>query len=479
VHHHFSQNRRASLRIAQGVPALSKAAQNHSRKKALETSAHHLILFTRYPTPGTTKTRLIPELGSEGAARIQRRMTEHVLSKAMDARSAHGPSIEVRYEGGSRSRMENWLGAGIRYTPQGSGHLGHRMGRALAEAFEKGAGAVVIIGSDIPGIDRHTIEKAFFALAHRSVVLGPASDGGYYLLGMRGDIPPAHRSRLLEGIPWGSGTVLSRTMDRAKRLNLAPWRLQTLRDVDRPGDLAVWDRALQTAAAGGTERISVVIPAVNEAKGIKGAIRSARSAAVEEILVVDGGSTDGTRDLAESAGARIIDGIPPRACQANQGAVEAAGDVLLFLHADTRLPENFAGGVRDALRPPSVSAGAFSLGIDPPHSGSRLVEAITNFRSRRFQLPYGDQALFFRARTFFGAGGFPRLPIMDDFELVRRLKKMGTVVTRPERVATSSRRWEKMGVVKTTMINQLVIAAFLWGIAPEKIARWYRRGRGV
>jgi len=446
----------------------------------LETSARHLVLFTRYPAPGTTKTRLIPELGAEGAARLQRQMTEHALSGALAARNTDGTSIEVRYEGGSRSRMEDWLGFGIQYTPQGSGDLGHRMGRALADAFKTGAGAVVIIGSDIPGIGADIIERAFFALAHRPMVLGPASDGGYYLLGLRRDVPRDVRSALFEYIHWGSGHVLAQTMDRAKRLQLDPWQLQPLSDVDRPEDLVVWDRAVGSGnPVTEPDRISVVIPAIDEAKQILGAIHSARSAAVEEILVVVGGSADGTRDLAESAGARIIEGRPPRSCQANQGAVEAAGNVLLFLHADTRLPENFAGAVVGALRPPSVSGGAFSLGIDPPHSGSRLVEAVTNFRSRYFQLPYGDQALFFRARTFFGAGGFPPLPIMDDFELMRRLKQRGTVVTRPERIATSSRRWKKMGVVKTTLINQLVIIAFMAGIAPETLARWYRRGRGV
>ena len=445
-----------------------------------ETHPHHLIIFTRFPEAGTNKTRLIPLLGPEGAAELQRRMTEHTLSQVMSANTSQGLTIEIRYEGGSERRMRDWLGSGIRYKPQGSGDIGNRMRLAFEDAFQGGAGLVVIIGSDIPGLNDVIIEKAFFVLNHRSLVLGPASDGGYYLMGLRQDATAGALPALFEGIEWGSDSVLSETVNRAKRLNLSLLFLQHLTDIDHPEDLPVWELASEPVEKEtGPESISVIIPAINEANTIEGAIRSVRSGNTGEVLVVDGGSSDGTDSLAESLGASVIRTAPPRAGQLNHGAVEATGDVLLFLHADTRLPEKYDTHILETLKSPSVSAGAFSLSIDSLHPGLRLIELLANFRSRYLSLPYGDQALFLRSRTFYRAGGFPQIPIMDDFELMRRLKKSGKIATLPERVFTSSRRWETMGVLKTTLINQLVIAAYLMGISPDLIARWYRRGRGV
>ncbi|NJL36421.1 MAG: glycosyltransferase family 2 protein [Leptolyngbyaceae cyanobacterium SM1_4_3] len=223
-------------------------------------------------------------------------------------------------------------------------------------------------------------------------------------------------------------------------------------------------------------KISIIIPVLNEANVIQQILNQLRNAAVE-IIVVDGGSQDQTVEIVKSLGDRVIHSRPGRAYQMNAGAKAATGEILLFLHADTRLPTGFADLICQTLAQPKTIAGAFALEIDGPQPGLRLVEWGVNVRSRYFQMPYGDQALFLRAETFARFGGFPELPFMEDFELVRRLRRKGKVAIAPASVLTSARRWKKLGVLRTTLLNQVIIAAYLIGVSPEKIVKWYRGDR--
>ncbi len=224
-------------------------------------------------------------------------------------------------------------------------------------------------------------------------------------------------------------------------------------------------------------RISIVIPALNEAANLAATIISARSDSTAEVIVVDGGSSDATATLAESLGAVVLKTEPGRARQMNAGAQIATGEVLLFLHADTRLPEGFDHHVHRILAQPGTVAGAFLLGLDGPQRGLRVIEWLANWRSRKLQMPYGDQAIFMRADLFREAGGFPEMPLMEDFELVRRFRRQGRIVIAPVRVVSSARRWMSLGIWRTTLINQIVIAAYLAGVSPYRIARWYDSDR--
>ncbi|MHC5672233.1 TIGR04283 family arsenosugar biosynthesis glycosyltransferase [Nostoc sp.] len=227
----------------------------------------------------------------------------------------------------------------------------------------------------------------------------------------------------------------------------------------------------------GSARISIIIPTLDEAGNIKEAIATTQPSKDIEVIIVDAGSQDGTVEIAQSLDIKVISSSPGRAVQMNAGAVAASGDILLFLHADTRLPTGFDNMIRTALQQPGTVAGAFNLRIDASLLSLRWVEWGVNVRSHFYQMPYGDQAIFLTKAVFQQIGGFPELLIMEDFELMRRLKSIAHIVIIPTPVVTSARRWLQKGVFKTTLLNQIVIIAYLLGISPQRICRWYRRER--
>lgn len=223
-----------------------------------------------------------------------------------------------------------------------------------------------------------------------------------------------------------------------------------------------------------TSDISIIIPALNEEENIPSLAKNLECGAFEVILV-DGGSTDATVELARHHMFTVVTCRPGRGYQQNLGAQQAHGKILLFLHADTRLPKNFATIVTQTLDSGEYAAGAFSLAIEQPTPAMRFITACANLRSHLFQLPYGDQAIFIRRDTFFQLEMFPELPIMEDYLFMKRARKYGRITILREKVMTSARRWRRLGVVRTTLINQLVIFGFFCKVSPEKLALLYRR----
>ena len=433
-------------------------------------TAQRLVIFTRFPEPHRTKTRLIPALGPEGAAQLQRDMTRHTLAVAREVATDRLLSVEVRFEGGDARKMAACFGNGVSYRPQGPGDLGRRMDRAFVDACREGAEQTVLIGTDCPEITPRLIRESFGRLAASDVVLGPANDGGYYLIGLQRPV-----SRLFVEIPWGSERVFGETMNRADELSLSVSLLETLSDVDRPNDLAVWRRVKQLSVADRAARISVVIPALNQADYLSDTLGSLRDAEDVEVIVVDGGSHDGTPEIAEREGCRLLRSPAGRALQMNAGARAASGSILLFLHADTRLPAGFDKAVRSTLGVSGVVAGAFRLRIDGVGPSLRIIEWAVGIRSGMLKLPYGDQGIFVRSDIFHSQGGFPDLPIMEDFAFVRQLRRHGRIRIARLPVITSSRRWHKLGAWRTTWINQKVMVGYYLGVSPERLAVWYSR----
>lgn len=196
-----------------------------------------LIIFSRYPEPGKTKTRMIPALGAEGAASLQREMTEHTLNTAQRLLSSRNFTLEVHYAGGSQQLMTKWLGKDLQYIAQASGDLGQKMRSAFEHAFKLKNQRVLIIGIDCPDINQIILNEAFNSLQNNDLVLGVAEDGGYYLIGLSRPIPS-----LFNNIDWGTDRVLNQTKNIAQQLKLNIHYLTTLSDVDRPEDLAIWQK---------------------------------------------------------------------------------------------------------------------------------------------------------------------------------------------------------------------------------------------
>ncbi|MGB3534343.1 MAG: TIGR04283 family arsenosugar biosynthesis glycosyltransferase [Microcoleaceae cyanobacterium] len=223
-----------------------------------------------------------------------------------------------------------------------------------------------------------------------------------------------------------------------------------------------------------TAKISIIIPVLNEAASIGDVVKQALTGENVEIIVSDGGSLDQTVEVVQSLGIAVVHSSPGRSQQMNLGAKQATGEILLFLHADTYLPDQFDRIIRQSLTQPQVIAGAFNLKIAAHLPGIHWVEKMVNWRSRFFQLPYGDQAIFLKTSTFWQIGGFPDLPIMEDFELMQKLRKKGKIAIASVAVVTSGRRWQRLGILKTTLLNQLIIIGYFCKISPDRLAQYYR-----
>lgn len=222
-------------------------------------------------------------------------------------------------------------------------------------------------------------------------------------------------------------------------------------------------------------RLSIIIPTLNEAGGIVDALarlQPLRSLG-HEVILVDGGSEDLTTSLAASLVDRLLTAPPGRALQMNAGAASATGSVLLFLHADTRLPSGADGIIERALTSSAREWGRFDVAIDGRHPLLRVVAWFMNLRSRRSGIATGDQAIFVRRTTFVGVGSFPELPLMEDIALCRLLKRESEPVCLRARVVTSARRWESHGVVRTIALMWRLRLAFWLGASPERLSRSY------
>ncbi len=218
--------------------------------------------------------------------------------------------------------------------------------------------------------------------------------------------------------------------------------------------------------------ISVVIPTLNEAAGLAQTIRSVRAEKPCEIIVVDGGSTDGTCEAGREAD-RVLEGPRGRAAQMNHGAAHAAGDVLLFLHADCTVETGALAVAEMCLRPRGVAAGCFRMTVTAPGPVYRLIDACATARVRLTGLMYGDQGLFVERRRFERLGGFPPLRLMEDVFISKALRREGRAVVADKRIFVSPRRWRSQGVVRQTLRNWTLTVLAAGGVHPDRLATFY------
>ena len=225
------------------------------------------------------------------------------------------------------------------------------------------------------------------------------------------------------------------------------------------------------------QQISIIIPVLNESGIINFTIEhlyTLDSADTVEIIVVDGSPHGETINTITGSDVQKISGQKGRGSQMNQGAAVAGGNILLFLHADTRLSPDALNQIVAATKQPDVVGGAFDLGINSEKKVFRAIELIASTRSRLTKIPYGDQAIFFKKRFFDQIGGFKNIPIMEDVELMQRVRKAGKKIKFVSRkVQTAPRRWEKEGIVFCTLRNWSIRTLYLLGVPPEKLEKFY------
>lgn len=231
-------------------PSLISISQDRSDNSILKPLASDgLFVFTRFPQPGCTKTRLIPALGDRGAADLQQQMTEHLLSRFQQF-SERSLSLQIHFAGGTTEQMSDWLSPKFptvqTLIPQQSGSLGDRLVAALRQGFQGGLSKIIVVGSDCPQLDNQKILAALRLLDTHDVALGPALDGGYYLIGLSQFYP-----FLFENIPWSTERVLMETEAIATHHNLSTARLNPLSDIDRPEDLPLWYELKRTQSSDG------------------------------------------------------------------------------------------------------------------------------------------------------------------------------------------------------------------------------------
>ena len=222
--------------------------------------------------------------------------------------------------------------------------------------------------------------------------------------------------------------------------------------------------------------VSIIIPTWNEAANIAQAIAQLRSQQPYEIIVVDGGSTDATLELASTAD-RVLISEPGRAFQMNAGAAVAAGENLLFLHADCRLETGALEVACRTLKNANVLAGCFTMCVEADGWGYRSIDACATARVRLTGVAYGDQGLFLRRRDFERLGGFPRIRFMEDVFFSRMLPPRGRVVVVNKKIYVSTRRWQKVGLLRQTLRNWTLTALALGGVSPDRLATFYPRVR--
>jgi rSAM/selenodomain-associated transferase 2 len=226
-------------------------------------------------------------------------------------------------------------------------------------------------------------------------------------------------------------------------------------------------------------KFSIIVPVLNEQARINSFLEKINRQSYDssfEIIIVDGDSHSGTINAVRDNNVICITSPKGRGHQMNNGAAKARGEILIFLHADTILPDNALGKISMALQDTDYVGGAFDLKIDSDRLFLKYISVRTSLRSHCNRIPYGDQAIFIRKKYFDQIGGFKEIPLMEDVDLMRRIKKDGKkIIILPDKVTTSARRWENDGALYTTMRNRILVGLFYLGVSPHRLAKYYWR----
>ncbi len=439
-----------------------------------------LMVMVKAPERGRAKTRLSTALSPSGSAALAKALLRDALAVWRGVDATVTLAMTGDFDASMRAELADW-----KQELQGEGELGLRLERVLASALSKHDVAVVV-GTDIPGLGESDLCETQKLLQTHDAVLGPAEDGGFYLLALR-RCPPG----LLAGIPWSDAATCQRTKERLESAGMRVAMLETRFDVDTPADLTRLGSFLRDRpgamphtrkflASSENGALSIIIPALNEAAKIATILKSlTEDAPWAEIIVVDGGSEDGTLSIASSfAGVSAIQAEPGRAKQLNCGAALAIGGTLLFMHADAHLPFGALDQLQALMRSKTHVAGAFRLRTcydeaGPKRAWIRPFLRLADLRSRYTRNPYGDQGLFVSASEFHALGGYPDQPILEDLHLSRALAKRQHLAILPGPMTVSARRFQERPLYYFALMNSFPLLYRL-GVSPKRLASLYR-----
>jgi uncharacterized protein len=432
-----------------------------------------VLVMAKAPVAGRVNTRLEPLLGPEGCARLQ----EELIGAAIDFARAAAPAATYLAAAGTIEAP-----VGVRLLEQRGDDLGERLRNATADVFAEHPGPLIVVGTDCPQLGADQVDSALAALRTGcDGAIVPARDGGYCMIALAHEAPQVFA--LAPG-DWGGPNVLEMTLAAARAHALDMAVLAPEDDLDTPEDAAraradgrVPDAV--RAALVGDPLLSVIVPVLDEAGALPGLLdRLAAMPGRIEVVVVDGGSRDGSAEVARAhpSAPKVCSTGAGRARQMNCGATESTGDVLLFLHADTTLPVDAYDAIVAALRDTHVQGGNFALQFD---GGDRFSRVLGKWygTQRRAGIYYGDSAVFVRREVFDHLGGYRPLPIMEDYDFVRRLERRGRTVCLDGPAVTSARRWRALGVPRTVLSWVVIRWLFVAGVSPARLARLYRLAR--
>jgi rSAM/selenodomain-associated transferase 2/rSAM/selenodomain-associated transferase 1 len=439
------------------------------------------------PTSVPVKTRLATTAGTEATGRLFRAFILDEIETMMGA----GFQVLISlYPAGDGEAFRKWLGAMVATLPQTGEDLGERITSSLSEAMARVEGPVVTISSDVPDLPAGHVLEALRLLEGSDVVLASSSDGGFHLVAMRRDTVTED---LFGGVPWSTGRALAVVRERLEGRGLAVAEAQPWYDVDEGSDLdALRERLAENPSRaprtwcvmeGGKTSpprnpwLSVVIPVLHEERTIGGTIERTLSTGGPgevEVIVVDGDPRGSTLSVLGREDVVGITAERGRGTQMNVGARRARGDVLLFLHADTLLPDGAVALVREALARSVSDVGAFDISYGEDGLVRRMMGKLGNFRAHLRRVPYGDQGPFMTREVYEELGGFPDVPIMEDVEMMMRVKRSGREVVFVETpVHTSVRRFHHMGFWRTNARNMAMLWMHRFGLPPEKLVQFY------
>lgn len=455
------------------------------------TERRAVILFTRIPFPGYTKTRLMPYYTPQQCASLHFCFLRDIRRnlKGIDA------DLFIYYaEPGDPEELVKIFGrqmeppAGGRkygtgkvvYRKQYGEDLGERMFTAMKDVHCAGYDRCVLTGTDLPDLTKSIFEDAFARLEDHDVVLGPTRDGGYYLIGSR---EPQHVC--FEDQVYGGSTVFENTAAAVLNHGLTLSLSEVLYDVDTRKDLIHrLDRRRKHPEKPFMEtdrfilqnlKISVIVPICNEVHMIRHIQAEVERAFPScEVIFVDGESTDGTLSRIDPEYV-LLHSEKGRAKQMNMGAQEASGDILFFLHCDSKLPKHPQREIRHVYA--SHLAGCFRIGF-PTRRFLMLTNSIlSNRRARNEGIMFGDQGIFIDRRLFYKMGGFPDIPLMEDYQFSLTLKRHGiSSGVAGEKIISSDRRYPRSTKGTLRLMKKMydMRQMYLHGADPEKLAKWYK-----